>query len=469
MEIEGAVLDIDYLLNSSGGADIRLTIKGTDGKAYEMFDPEFKPYFYLLPTSKMEINELMAVSAMDGGGAVRPASIEPSKRKILGKDEDTFKIFAPSPIYVPKLSAAMSRYGTCYEYDIPFAKRYTLDKDITPLSNYEIKADGEGGRLCIKSMKPAKNALAVEFNLMCFDIEVYNPLGVPRPSNDPVIMISYTYRSKGESGEGVITFKKIKKDFVTVVGDERELFAAFADKVRELDIDVIVGYNSANFDIRYMIERARRLGVKFNLSRYEGETRLESHGLVQRVKMGGVVHVDMYQIVKFISIVGASESILKLNSYTLKNVYEAISEDKKTTVDKMNIYKLWDGTSKELEELAGYNLKRFSLAADGLRHVHSYSRGAVEDDRRCAERRLCLDNRAASRLSLHAVCEPCERDGTEQAERERDKEQADEPDRGRVRKDSRARHLRQPCDIRLPGPVSIDNNIIQHRPVIDML
>jgi DNA polymerase I len=357
VEIEGAVLDIDYLLNGSGGTDIRLTVKGTDAKTYEMFDPEFRPYFYLLPSSKMDAKELMEVSAIDGGGVIRPEGIEASKRKILGKDEDVFKVFVKSPMHVPKLSAAMGRHGTCYEYDIPFAKRYALDKDITPLSNYEIVADGGGGgRLNVKSMKPAKNASAVEFNTMCFDIEVYNPLGIPRASTDPVIMISYIYRANGKSGEGVMTFKQIKRDFVTVVKDERELFSAFAAKVRELDIDVIIGYNSANFDIRYMIERARKLGVKFNLSRYEGETRLESHGLVQRVKIGGVIHVDMYQVVKFISIVGASESILKLNSYTLKNVYEAISGGKKTTVDKMNIYKLWDGTSKELEELAVYNL-----------------------------------------------------------------------------------------------------------------
>ena len=93
------------------------------------------------------------------------------------------------------------------------------------------------------------------------------------------------------------------------------------------------------------------------MSRFEGETKLESHGLVTRVKVAGRVHVDMYTVIKFISIVGASESILKLNSKTLKNVYEAISGDtKKVMVDKPNIWKMWDGGRTELEALATYNL-----------------------------------------------------------------------------------------------------------------
>ncbi len=356
MEIEGAVLDIDYLMNSSGSADIRITVKGTDGKSYEVYDKSFKPYFYLFPTAKVDSSELMGVVAVDNGSRIAPERIEQTKRKILGKDEDVLRIFAKAPMNVPKLSAAFNRYGTCYEYDIPFAKRYAIDKDITPLVSYRIDAENEKDRLVLKSMKQLGTDSALETNVMCFDIEVYNPLGIPRVERDPVIMISYVYKSKGKTGAGVMTYKKINKDFVIVVESEKQLLTEFAKFVKSLDIDTIVGYNSANFDIRYLLDRARVLKVDFNLSRYEGDTRLESHGLVQRVKIGGVVHVDMYQVVKFISIVGASESILKLNSYTLKNVYEAISKGTKTNVEKLNIYKLWDGTSKELEVLAEYNL-----------------------------------------------------------------------------------------------------------------
>ncbi|EQD30255.1 DNA polymerase Pol2, partial [mine drainage metagenome] len=94
----------------------------------------------------------------------------------------------------------------------------------------------------------------------------------------------------------------------------------------------------------------------FNLSRAYGDTRIERHGLVDKVKIGGRVHVDMYLVIKFVSGVGAAEHLLKLNRYTLKNVYEAISDDKKISVEKKSIWKLWDGEKGDLELLAEYNL-----------------------------------------------------------------------------------------------------------------
>ena len=68
----------------------------------------------------------------------------------------------------------------------------------------------------------------------------------------------------------------------------------------------------------------------------------------------------MYSVIKFVAVVGAAEgaagNVLKLNSKTLKNVYEAITGDKKFAVEKMDIYKLWDGGADDLKTLATYNL-----------------------------------------------------------------------------------------------------------------
>ena len=169
-------------------------------------------------------------------------------------------------------------------------------------------------------------------------------------------MISYLFDNKGEVKKGVITFKKIDLPFVEVAANEKEMINMFVKRVNELGADIIVGYNSANFDVRYLLERARALKMDFNLNRFEGDTKIENHGLVDKVKIAGRVHVDMYSVIKFISIVGASENILRLNSKTLKNVYEAITKEKKFAVEKMDIFRLWDGSKEELERLATYNL-----------------------------------------------------------------------------------------------------------------
>ena len=41
---------------------MRLTVKGKDGKAYEVFDDKFKPYFYLVLSNKGERNSIENIS-----------------------------------------------------------------------------------------------------------------------------------------------------------------------------------------------------------------------------------------------------------------------------------------------------------------------------------------------------------------------------------------------------------------------
>jgi DNA polymerase I len=353
-EVEGAVIDVDYII-SGAEACIRLAVKGTDGTAYEVFDPSFKPYFYIEPRVEMSPNDAMQITAFDMGETIKPMRAETEAKSIFGKERKLLKVFAKTPAHVPKLSSAAGRYGMCYENDIPFAKRYVIDKAIDQLRNYLISVSDDGGKLVVKGMKKADDK-QVDLNVLCFDIETYNPLGVPRADKDPIIMISYSYRAGGKTGKGVLTYKKIDLPFVEVLENEVGVLKRFSRILDQLNIDVVSGYNSANFDIKYMMDRSNALKYDFSLSRFEGSTKLERHGLVDRVKIAGRVHIDMYQVVKFISVVGAAERILKLNSYTLKNVYEALSDDKKITVEKRDIYKLWDGTESDVKLLAEYNM-----------------------------------------------------------------------------------------------------------------
>ncbi len=365
MEIEGAIFDIDYI-NFSDRSMIRLSVKGRDGRYYELYDRDTCPYFYVVAPQKMEPEFLENVSSVENGRVIKALKVERAEKTLLGKPVNAFRVTVSNTAHVPKLSSAMSQYGTCYEYDIPFAKRYSIDRNIIPLVYYRMKTSESNGTLYLESIDYESRGELAGLNIMCFDIEVYNPLGVPRVGKDPIIMISYLVNRGKEEKRGVITFKDVDLPFVQKAENEKAMIKAFMDKVRELGIDIIVGYNSANFDIRYLLDRSRVLKVDFDISRVEGSTRIESHGLVDRVKIGGVMHIDMYVVVKFVSVVGASESILKLNSKTLKNVYEAITKDRKFAVEKADIYKLWDGGSEELKTLATYNM----ADADALYEVY---------------------------------------------------------------------------------------------------
>lgn len=349
-----ALLDVDYVSRGEESV-IRITFKGQDDKAYEVFDESFKPYFYLIPGFGSVDPE--SIFYQENGKTIRPISVEKGSKMLLGKRVEVLKVSVSSAAQIPKMSGAAEHMGTAYENDIPFAKRYLINSGLRPLTPYNITLREEDGGLMLDSFEEAKGAKEIEPRVMCFDIEVYNPLGgAPHVNNDPVIMISYCIGEKDNRREGVLTFKKIDLPFVEVLKDEKEMIARFLKIVDECNVDIIVGYNSANFDIKYLLDRAKQIGIEFNMSRFEGTTKIESHGLVDKVKIGGRVHVDMYVVVKFVSIVGASESILKLNSKTLKNVYESLTGDKKFAVEKSEIFHLWDGGKKDLETLATYNM-----------------------------------------------------------------------------------------------------------------
>jgi DNA polymerase delta subunit 1 len=45
--------------------------------------------------------------------------------------------------------------------------------------------------------------------------------------------------------------------------DEKELLTKWAEFVRQLDPDLLTGYNIQNFDLPYIMDRAKYLKVKF--------------------------------------------------------------------------------------------------------------------------------------------------------------------------------------------------------------
>ncbi len=352
---EAMLLDIDYL-QVEGRTRIRVIMRG-EGGLYDLLDMSFRPYFCFVPHGNMSIKEILGISVRDGSRQISPTDVERSKRQVSSKVVETFKVYVENPTDVPKLSAHMQRYGTCYESDIPFARRYAIDKNLIPFTTYRAQIFEDGaGRLCLKGLDATRTDVKPNFNVLCFDIETYNKRGTSEPSLDPVLMLSYHCTSRKGDREGVITYKKIDLPFVETVEDEKVLFSRFAEILDELDVDILTGYNSTTFDINYMLQRAKALKVDFNLSRNAGETRIESHGLSSKVKIGGRVHADMYQVVKFISVVGTAEHLLRLNSYTLKNVYEAVSDGKKMMIEKGEIYKMWEDEGEALRELAQYNL-----------------------------------------------------------------------------------------------------------------
>ena len=358
--LEGVLIDAGYV-NLDNRSTIRLTLK-VGREISTLFDFSFHPYFYLIPSSKYTDPKMLeGIKVIDNGEEIGVLSARKAEIMLKGEMMQAFAVEVATTRHVPRMSDHLREFGSVYENDILFWKRYMIDKRISPLSGVRVKAHEENGMLAVDSIEPMVIG-DFSLNYVCFDIETYNPKGVmPTADADPVIMISY---ANGKERR-VLTTKKIDREFVTSYATEKEMIEAFVEAVKKCDADVIAGYNSSNFDLPYLIKRAEKTKANFDMTRYGEEVKPEHHGLIEAVKIPGRINVDVYNVTKFVSIVGASEKLLRINNFKLGEVYRSIVGDEKFTVDKANIWQLWDGTKEEIEKLADYSLSD-SIALEKL-------------------------------------------------------------------------------------------------------
>ncbi len=335
-------LFIDVSYRTKGSKPV-LTLIFKRKRFFRIHDSSFEPYFYLHADDIDEVKKAIEQLVVEERGAVVKAKrVEKVKKILAGKDKEMLRIVCHHPQEVPILREEIKKFGTTYEHNIPFTRRYIIDKGLAPLNTIEFEREGKELKKIIK----VHETPTPKFNTLVFDIETYNPQGAPRPAKDPVIMISYA----GESS-GVFTTKKIDRPFVHLCSSEKEMIETFCELIKKKDVEIIMGYNSSQFDLPYLKERASVLKTKLSLGRDGSSFTLHRRGLITKAKIKGRIHIDIFHIIRFLATIGA----LKTFQYTLTEVYSEITGKKKKIVPKLEIWKYWDEGLK-CGELADYSL-----------------------------------------------------------------------------------------------------------------
>lgn len=106
------------------------------------------------------------------------------------------------------------------------------------------------------------------FRILSFDIECAGRKGIfPEADKDPVIQIATLCKVQGESKPFVRnvfvwgTCSAIVGAHVLSFPTEREMLLAWKNFWTTIDPDIVIGYNTANFDVPYLIDRAAALGI----------------------------------------------------------------------------------------------------------------------------------------------------------------------------------------------------------------
>ncbi len=239
-------------------------------------DRSLPPYFYLRP-KKAGRPDFPKEPPFDEITGTEEVELE-----LEGEKAVLLKVFVSRPGMVPLLRQEISRFGRVFEADIPYLRRYCVDRGIEPLSG-------------------------IVPRVLVFDIETLSRDGsvVPDSGRDEIILISYALLEGGRITQKKVLSSKGKDlpSFVERVESEKALLELFFERVRKLDPDMLAGYNSDNFDLPYISDRARAnripasMGVDGSALSFR-KSRGRMSGQVPEVFGRGVL--DVYLFVRYI-------------------------------------------------------------------------------------------------------------------------------------------------------------------------
>jgi len=328
------LLDIDYT-TVKDRAEVKLYLRGEEGRL-EVYDRNFLPYFYVLGD---EVEEKLLEE-----GALK---VEGRRKKLLGREVKALQVFASHPQEVPELRNKVKKIegvDLTLEDDILFTRRYLIDRGMKPLTWYDFDVREEGGKYYLQGFKEIEGG-SPGLRTVALDIEVYNPGGVPRPEEDPIIMVSLA----GSGGlKKVLTWKDEGEvpGFVEVLSSEGEMLGRLEEIFKEEEIDVVVGYNTDNFDFPYIKKRLQTLDMELQLG--GDNIKIKGRKSLPQAALGGLPHLDLYPIVR---------RNVRLNSYVLENVLKEVLKEEKEKIPNEKIWEYWDAGGEKLEKLFHYSLE----------------------------------------------------------------------------------------------------------------
>jgi DNA polymerase delta subunit 1 len=162
--------------------------------------------------------------------------------------------------------------------------------------------------------------------------------------------------------------KKIASDTIIIeeFNSEKELLLGWINTIRKMNPEIIMGYNSNNFDWKYIYERCRLLDIEINLfklsklhdypSLWIAEQKLASsargENIFRYIDSPGIINTDLMTIIK---------QNFKLPGYKLNEVANEFIGDQKEDLTPQDIFQMADGNNKEIEEVVKYCMKDCTL------------------------------------------------------------------------------------------------------------
>ena len=353
MQENVVILDIDYVTYEEKPV-IRLFSKKGDENII-LIDDTFEPYLYVMSD---DVDE--CVGEIEDN--IDVVCVEKVIKKDFQIESEFVKVTFRHPQELAKNRDALRDLESVIqirEFDIPFYRRYLMDRDVIPMTEViavgeelETFMDLDSTKQDIKIIRLTDRLERVKdypqnFRILSFDLEVRNPHGMPDSSEDEIIMIGMASNFGINQVISTKTNSKDRDDFVNQVSSEKEMIEEFVKIIKDNNVDIIVGYNSDNFDFPYLKDRAKMLDVDLDIGMDESDVKFIRRGYSNAASFKGLIHVDLYLVMR---------RYMTLDRYTLERVYYELFGEEKIDVPGDRIWEFWDNEGDELDTLFDYSL-----------------------------------------------------------------------------------------------------------------
>lgn len=238
-----------------------------DGGGFLVRDGSLIPHFYIEETDAERALKL---------GATRQS---PSDKVTLGEGRPIVRVELSKPSDTPALRDRLHEHGIrCWEADVRFARRFLIDRGLRGVVTIhgapKTWDDVPGVRLTVfddpelssAASDPADEAWTPALRVLSLDIET-----------DPRARRLLSVALHGCGASEVLLWAPEELGALDTPPDadpfptESELIRAFAQRVHELDPDVLTGWNVVDFDLAELARRAEALKVPLELGRVPGK------------------------------------------------------------------------------------------------------------------------------------------------------------------------------------------------------
>jgi len=301
-----------------GDLAIHLYGKTQDGRSIAVKYPGFEPYFFVVDPPP-DITEMLERDE-------RVRRLEDAELLYKGEMVKCKRVVVTYPWLVPDIRKTVIPRAVVLAADIPFHFRFMYDMNLgscVRVSGDELDEKTYRTDLVVKAtrLEPIR-AFIPKLTILSFDVET--SLKEPK-----IYCLSATVK-KGD-----------KVESRSFPGDgpeaERKMINDFSDFIRDMDPDVITGYNIDGFDIPQLVQRAQALGMReLDWGRYPG--RLDQYNNRFWWTEGRII-IDAWWAIK---------KILKPKQETLNAVSKSLLGEEKHDVDPKKMDQEWQDDKEKV-------------------------------------------------------------------------------------------------------------------------